>query len=773
MYSLYLPYTTHLIPQTIHLTFILLSTTLVIHLSTIYVNLFSVKLSSLVRCTLFTLLLLQSSYLFAQNNSPERPRCATGSVMEKFLYDHPLQKIIYEQKQLEFQKRYELVRRQRKGAAIQQRLNAIVTIPVVVHIVMEDPDLVTDEQVQSQIDVLNADYAGDNADSVKIPAAFKSVFGKGQLRFCLAQRTPQNAPTNGIVRTVSSTESIAGEGDPIKYATMGGADAWSPNKYLNIWVCKMSGDNDLGYTFMPGLGVSSAELGFVNAYHAFGTIGTATAPFNKGRTATHEIGHYFNLQHIWGTNSCVSSCTDSDDVDDTPNQDKCFFGTPEFPQIDACTGAAPGVMFMNYMDYSDDAVMCMFTEGQADRMETAMTSFSELTPLMTSNGCVFPALYANNVEVQKVVSPANTIVYCNATTVTPQLFIRNIGSSTLSSVQLNVSVDGGPVTSKTLALNLASLQTTTISGDAITVSTGYHSVRLYTSLPNGAADQQPVNDTATSVFSVTGTATAPFKEGFELAVPPAGWGVANTSNIIEYNPQKVTTAYHSGSASVKFDSHNYQLFGKYSILSTPKISVPVSSDSVKVTFWRAAARANNTTTDTLQILYSTDCGQTFSSVYKKGGAQLVTRAGVVSDEFVPASTEWVADTADLTNYVAGKSDNVIVQFRHINGYGNNVYLDDINLYTISLPSALKQKGYLLAPNPTTGRLILQSYPSSAKLKGVAVFNSIGQMVWRGDYGTTAALSYINIDLSTVAPGIYFVKLLFTDTTITQKILKIN
>ena len=753
--------------------FILLSTALVIHLNSLYVNLFSVKLSSIVRCSLFMLLLLQGNYLLAQNNTPETPRCATGTVMEKYLRDHPRQKIIFDQRQLEFQRKYELVRRQKKGIAIQQRLNSIVTIPVVVHIVMQNPALVTDEQVQSQIDVLNADYAGNNADSVKIPAAFKPLFGKGQLRFCLAQRTPQNAPSSGIVRTSSSTESIAGEGDPIKYASMGGADSWDPNRYLNIWVCKMSGDNDLGYTFMPGLGVSSAELGFVNAYHAFGTIGTATAPFNKGRTATHEIGHYFNLQHIWGANSCDASCSDSDDVDDTPNQDKCFFGTPTYPQTDACTGAAPGVMFMNYMDYSDDAVMCMFTEGQADRMETALTTFSELTPLMTSNGCMLPALNSNDVEAQKVSSPDNVIVYCNTSTVTPRLQIRNNGSTALTSVKLNISVDNAAPVTKTITLNLGSLQTTILTGDALTVSTGYHTIKLYTTLPNGVADQHVADDTATTIFSVIGTATAPVKEGFETSFPPAGWGIGNTSSLVDYNPVKSNTAFHSGTASLKFDNYDYQLFGQYATLSSPRISVPVNSDSVKVTFWRAAARSNNTTADTLQILYSTDCGQTFSSVYKKGGAQLITRQGLVSNEFIPTSGEWVADTADLTNFVAGKFDNVIVQFRNINGYGNNVYLDDINLYTISLPTALKQKGYLLAPNPTTGRLILQHYPSTAKLKGVAVFNSIGQMVWKGDYGSSAALSYLTIDLSMVAPGIYFVKLLYTDTTITQKILKIN
>jgi hypothetical protein len=133
----------------------------------------------------------------------------------------------------------------------------------------------------------------------------------------------------------------------------------------------------------------------------------------------------------------------------------------------------------------------------------------------------------------------------------------------------------------------------------------------------------------------------------------------------------------------------------------------------------------------------------------------------------------VADTADLTGYVAGKYDNVIVQFRNINGYGSNVYLDDINIKTITLPTALKNKGYLLTPNPTTGLLTLQHYPSAASLKGITVFNSTGQMVWRSDYGATPAMTTIRIDLSNIPPGIYFVRLLYTDKILTQKILKVN
>lgn len=709
-----------------------------------------------------------------QNQQTDPRRCATGSVMEKYFDKHPREKMVFDENQREFQKKYEAVRRTKKQFPIQQRLNAVVTIPVVVHIVMGDPSQVTDEQVQSQLDVLNADYAGENADSVNIPAAFKSVFGKGNIRFCLAQRNPNDNPTNGIIRLSSFTTSIPGDNDPIKYSSMGGSDAWNVNKYLNIWVCNMQNSNDLGYSFMPGLpGLASSDIGLVTAAHAFGTIGTAVAPFNKGRTATHEIGHFFNLSHTWGSNNCVSSCSDSDFVDDTPNQDKCFYNTPAFPQTDACTNTAAGVMFMNFMDYVDDDAMCLFTEGQADRMETALSTFPDRVQLLSSNGCVPPVLYNNDVMAQRVAAPDNVNIYCNSNVV-PGLIIKNLGALPLTNVLLNVSIDGQAPTVTALTLNLPSLQETTVLATALNIPAGYHSIKMYTTNPNGAADQRPENDTASSVFSVIGTAGNAVLQGFESAgFPPQGWGISNNSDITGYNPVRVTNAGHSGTASVKFDNYQYQLFGKYSMLVSPQVSVPLTADSVKIAFWRAAAQYSRSKSDTLEILFSPDCGQTFTSVYKKGGADLKTRPDFLSDDFIPTAGEWVADTADITSLVRGKYDNIIVQFRNINGYGNNVYLDDINIYARTLSPNLKDKGYLIAPNPTTGQLVIQHYPSSQNLRGVAVYSSTGQLVWKAQYSASTALNYIPINLSHVASGIYIVKLVYTDKTITDKIMKMN
>ncbi|HET9054450.1 MAG TPA: choice-of-anchor J domain-containing protein, partial [Cyclobacteriaceae bacterium] len=335
-------------------------------------------------------------------------------------------------------------------------------------------------------------------------------------------------------------------------------------------------------------------------------------------------------------------------VDDTPNQNKCNYGAPSFPLSDACTGTAPGIMFMNFMDYVDDATMCLFTTGQTDRMETALSTFSDRMQLMTSNGCVPPVLYNNDIKALAVVSPANAMVYCG-TNIIPQLRIINLGDLPLTTIRLNVSVDGGTPVVTNLALNLPSLQETTLSGNAITLTPGHHSVKLYTTLPNGTADQRPINDTATMVFSVVGNANEPLAYGFETVVfPPQGWGIANNSDVIAYNPVRATNAARSGGASVKFDNYNFQLFGKSTMLLTPQLAIPLTADSVKITFWRAAAQYSSINSDTLEILFSADCGQTFTSVYKKGGADLKTRPDFTTAEYIPTAGEWVADTADIS-----------------------------------------------------------------------------------------------------------------------------
>jgi PKD repeat protein len=261
-----------------------------------------------------------------------------------------------------------------------EKNNVLVTIPVVVHVVYNNgTQNISYEQIKTQIDVMNLDFRRLNADTVNTPSVFKSAASDPMIQFCLAQRDPLNNPSLGITRTYTTHTSF-GLDDAVKFTSSGGHDVWDRNKYLNLWVCNL-GSGLLGYATFPG--GNPATDGVVIGYQYFGTIGTASPPYNLGRTATHEIGHWLQLYHIWGDDN--GACWGSDEVEDTPNQGPENYGCPAFPNI-SCNNGPNGDMFMNYMDYTDDGCMNIFTNGQSVRMSSALNG--PRAPILTSNGCV-------------------------------------------------------------------------------------------------------------------------------------------------------------------------------------------------------------------------------------------------------------------------------------------------------------------------------------------------------------------------------------------------
>jgi hypothetical protein len=246
----------------------------------------------------------------------------------------------------------------------------IKVIPVVVHVVhnpANSAENISEAQINSQIEVLNLDYRKKNPDIAAIPPVFAKLAADARIEFTLATTDPQGNVTNGITRTVT-TETKFDIDDRVKSAATGGANPWPSDKYLNVWVCQLSGGL-LGYAQFPG--GSSDTDGVVITHTGFGTTGTAAPPFNLGRTATHEIGHWLNLHHIWGNDG--DGCNGSDFVEDTPNQAGFNTGTPTFPHV-TCDNGPNGDMFMNYMDYTDDVGMFMFTTGQVLRMQAALNN---------------------------------------------------------------------------------------------------------------------------------------------------------------------------------------------------------------------------------------------------------------------------------------------------------------------------------------------------------------------------------------------------------------
>jgi hypothetical protein len=303
--------------------------------------------------------------------------CSTMDVHNQLLEENP-EDYTNNRKQIErFNSTY---LRQTSRAGL--RRGGIATIPCVVHIVYKDPKQnISDEQVLSQFKVLNQCFRNLDPDAHSIPPAFAPLAADARIEFKLAMRDPDNGPTSAITRTKTKKDGFSDNGD-VKFDDRGGKNAWPSDKYFNIWVCNLEGGL-LGYAQFPG--GPRATAGIVMNYRAFGTMGTASAPYDKGKTAVHEIGHCLNLLHIWGDDG--GGCDGSDNIADTPNQAGENYRPPHFPHI-SCGNDPNGDMFMNYMDYTDDVGMYMFTIGQIKRMDATLNGPS--ASLLTSDVLTSP-----------------------------------------------------------------------------------------------------------------------------------------------------------------------------------------------------------------------------------------------------------------------------------------------------------------------------------------------------------------------------------------------
>lgn len=241
-------------------------------------------------------------------------------------------------------------------------VNEIITIPVVIHVLFNnEAQNISDAQVLSQIDVLNRDFRMLNTDKADVPAVFKSRAADARIMFCLAQVDPAGRPTTGILRRYTKLP-VFMVADDMKFKSKGGSDAWDSRNYLNIWVCAMFG-RTMGYATPPG--GDPLKDGVVISPDVFGDKGRVRGDFNKGRTATHEIGHWLGLRHIWGDDDCGD-----DGIWDTPKQMSYNFGCPTFPRVSYCSVDNNGDMYMNFMDLTNDACMNMFSNGQKSKMRS-------------------------------------------------------------------------------------------------------------------------------------------------------------------------------------------------------------------------------------------------------------------------------------------------------------------------------------------------------------------------------------------------------------------
>jgi hypothetical protein len=638
------------------------------------------------------------------------------------------------------------------------------TIPVVVHVVHNGEVVgtgtnISDAQVLSQIDVLNKDYQRKNADAANTPAEFKTVAGALDIQFVLAKQDPNGLPTNGIERTKGS-QAAWSYNDDVKLKTV--SPAWPAENYLNIWVINFS-DNFIGYAHFPptdgvplnGLDASESTDrstdGVVIWYRAFGSsfngFGTfnLSSQFNRGRTATHEVGHFFGLRHIWGDDS--GACTGTDYVSDTPNQADKTENYPSctHPKADACS---PAIMFQNYMDYTNDVCMNLFTKGQTDRMEIVLNNSPRRNSLLSSIGATAPTgPPITDLSLQRLKSPGPVIC---TTSPTPTLVVKNEGSTVISQLEIVTRINDGAIFTKPLSgLQFLPGQEKEFQLDKLTLKTGLNTLNFIVQNPNGKSDDDLSNNSIT-INEVVNSSTdvIPLREDFNSDF--SDWTLVTPRNNLNW--QTTTTNYNT---SLAYRSYTNATSGQDAWLVSPVLDFSAAPQASVLFDVSYATRS--TGVERLQVFSSTDCGVTYNETeYDRVGSQFNSTSSTSS--WQPSlKTDWQREFIEL-NSLAGK-ENVRLAFVVTNENGNNLYIDNLEFFISDNPNPpeVDSPYYVYASSAKLDEYMITFNLENRTDVQLYIYDLVGQKVAEQFLPNTLNQTY-PIEFANEVPGIYIVRL---------------
>ncbi|HQD12649.1 MAG TPA: M43 family zinc metalloprotease, partial [Chitinophagales bacterium] len=672
----------------------------------------------------------------AHKHNPKGTAAWCGSEVPSMTWESQLQRIIQHQKSMPGNKQQ----------------SATYNIPVVVHVVYyNSAQNISAAQVQSQITVLNNDFAGTGLNSNSIPAPFAPLLANTNITFCLAKLSPANTilPEPGIDRIDARAKGWPNPGatgwttnfidNTIKKTTI-----WDPNFYLNIWVVpairSTTGGITLGYATFPSLtGLDGLPTdpgndlndGFVCRADFFGTTGSASA--SKGRTSTHEIGHWLGLRHIWGDDSCGT-----DFVDDTPTALKENYNCPVFPHR-TCENTSSGDMFMNFMDYTDDDCMALFTLDQKQRMNTTL-QFGDFRKNLINSPVCDTTKQIPFARFDYELSPFSSCATSKSYNFTDR--------STFAPKSWSWTFEGGNPASSNLqnptgiVFNTPGLHNVTL---VVTNAVGTHTI------------------TKTINVSLVGSTVAPLLEDFESPVfPPVGWVLINRNGnpLINWEVIEGYSAYGIGNKSLKFNNTEYDAKGKRDDIVSPKInftgitSAYIKFDVAYTPYFGplVAGGPNENIFDTLEVHITDNCLNTTQLVYRKGGNSLATFLPGIGDEFYPAPNQWRRDSIALPAAYLNK-ENIQIVFRNLGNYGHSIYVDNINISpVVSLPTAT-------ASFTVSDTVVCPAGTLRFTNTSTATVGSPDSIRWTFQGGSLATATTSPVDVVFNTPGTYTISLI--------------
>lgn len=703
--------------------------------------------------TLLTLTLCVSGSVFSQDAAKKLDKqnmregehveyCTTHKKMNELMANPDYAKQ-YAKDQLEFESSM-----QAKKGDNNTTKATVYTIPVVFHVLHNGgPENISKEQIMSALAILNRDYAMLNADTATIQTPFQGLRARADIKFVLATKAPNGACFSGITRTQNPATSAGDDGQGQVNAIIAGNDVynnqWPGNKYLNVFICQDIG-GAAGYTTNPSSWSASSMMNGIWVLSTYvGDMGTSN--LNSSRTLTHEVGHWLNLSHVWGgTNNPGVSCG-TDNVNDTPatkgstscaltantcNTDNAYWG---FDQIDNVE---------NYMDYSYCSKM--FTAGQVTRMRTAITQ--------TSTGRANVISASNLAAVGASTAP----ILCTAKFSTPKRVLCQGESIQFTDESFNIA------TGWTWTFTGGTPSSSTSQNPSVTYNTpGTYAVKLVAT----DGSNNSTSDIAGYITVLASPSGLPFYEGFEsltnLTSPT--WFVDNPGG----NTWGVTTsAGHTGTHSAKIDNFG-QASGQIDEFSSKAINLSTVTSASNVTFsfryaYRKVATANN---DFLRVLLSADCGSTWD-VRRTLTAATMSGSNLATSAWTPAQADWV--TVHMTNVTSMYwNPNFRFKFQFTSGGGNNVYVDDINIYagppSDDIVLGLSDLGTLqdiqLFPNPADNEIQISFSSKTANNELVFVLTDLtGKVIRSIPVNAQEGANLVFIETADLSAGTYLIKL---------------